>query len=226
MIRFDQFDIRMDGFALEQVSFHVPTGTYAVLMGQTGCGKTTILEAACGLRPIAAGRVYLMDHDVTALPPGRRNLGLVPQDAALFSTMTVEEHIGFSLRVRKAKRAEVHERVEELAEWLDIAHLLHRRPRGLSGGERQRVAIGRALAAKPDVLCLDEPLSALDEQTHAGMMRLLRDIHRKTGVTVLHITHNRREARTLAQMLIALHGGRCRQGDAARRILADLDDDM
>lgn len=226
MIHFDDVDIRLNGFALRKVRFSVPTGAYAVLMGRTGCGKTTILEAACGLRPIAAGRVYLMDRDVTGLPPGRRNLGLVPQDGALFSTMTVEEHLGFSLRIRKTARKEVARRVGELAEWLDIAHLLHRPPYGLSGGERQRVAIGRALAAKPDVLCLDEPLSALDEQTHAGMMRLLKQIHKKTGVTVLHITHNRREARTLAELLIVIKNGECLQGEQARRLIADMADEV
>lgn len=226
MIHFDDVDIRLNGFALQKVRFHVPTGTYAVLMGRTGCGKTTILEAACGLRPIAAGRVYLMDRDVTALPPGQRNLGLVPQDAALFSTMTVEEHLAFSLRVRKTDKNEIRRRVAELADWLDIAHLLHRRPWGLSGGERQRVAIGRALAATPSVLCLDEPLSALDEQTHAGMMRLLKDIHGKTGVTVLHVTHNRREARTLAELLIVMKDHQFVQGPQARDLLADADDEM
>ncbi len=226
MIHFDDVDIRLNGFALQKVRFNVPTGAYAVLMGRTGCGKTTILEAACGLRPIAAGRVYLMDRDVTALPPGQRNLGLVPQDAALFSTMTVEEHLAFSLRVRKTATKEIRRRVSELAEWLGIVHLLHRRPQGLSGGERQRVAIGRALAATPSVLCLDEPLSALDEQTHAGMMRLLKEIHGKTGVTVLHVTHNRREARNLAELLIVMKNDQCVQGPQARHLLADADDEM
>lgn len=226
MIRFDNVDIRLNGFALQRISFNIPTGAYAVLMGRTGCGKTTVLEAACGLRPIAAGRVYLMDRDVTALPPGQRNLGLVPQDAALFSTMTVEEHLAFSLRIRKAAKKEIHRRVDELAGWLDIAHLLHRRPLGLSGGERQRVAFGRALAATPSVLCLDEPLSALDEQTHAGMMRLLKEIHGKTGVTVLHVTHNRHEARTLAELLIVMKNHQCVQGSQARDFLADTDDEM
>jgi len=226
MIRFADVTIQLDGFALEDVSFTVPTGTYAVLMGRTGCGKTTILEAVCGLRPISAGRVYLMDRDVTDRPPGRRNLGLVPQDAALFSTMTVEAHLGFALRVQKRPGDEIRRRVGELAEWLDISPLLRRRPRGLSGGERQRVAIGRALSAGPDVLCLDEPLSALDEETHAAMLQLLGRIHRRTGVTVLHITHNRREARALAQLLMGLKDGRVVESDRAHMPVPDEDDDL
>ncbi len=226
MIRFDEASIRLDGFALEGVSFHVPTGRYAVLMGKTGCGKTTILEAACGLRPIERGRVYLMDRDVTRLAPGKRNLGLVPQDAALFATMTVEEHLGFALRVRRRPRREIAHRVGELARWLGIGHLLHRRPQGLSGGERQRVAIGRALAARPDVLFLDEPFSALDEETHAEMTQLLRRVHGETGVTVLHVTHNRREARALAELLIVMRGDKVFEGDRAAACLAELDDEL
>ncbi len=226
MIRFADVSIQLDGFSLENVSFTVPTGTYAVLMGRTGCGKTTILEAACGLRPVVNGRIYLMTRDATELPPGRRNLGLVPQDAALFSTMTVEEHLGFALRVQKKPAKEIRQRATELAEWLDIKHLLHRRPQGLSGGERQRVAIGRALSAGPDVLCLDEPLSALDEATHAGMLQLLRRIHRRTKVTVLHITHNRREAKALAQMLMVLTNGHVEEGDRALTLMETVDDDL
>jgi len=213
MIRFENTTIRLDDFSLENVNLHIPTGAYAVLMGRTGCGKTTILEAACGLRHIESGRIHLMNRDVTNMPPGRRGVGLVPQDGALFGTMSVEDHLGFALRIRKQSRKQIAARVEELAEWLGIEHLLHRRPHGLSGGERQRVAIGRAMAAHPDILFLDEPLSALDEETHADMIDLMRRVHRKTGVTVLHITHNRREACALAQELIILRDGIVTKGE-------------
>ena len=225
MIHFDNITIRLGNFALENVNLHIPTGSYAVLMGRTGCGKTTILEAACGLRPIENGRIHLMGRDVTDMPPGKRNIGLVPQDGALFTTMTVEEQLGFALRVRHRPRREIAARAQELAEWLGISHLLRRRIHGLSGGERQRVAIGRALAAHPDVLCLDEPLSALDEETHAGMLDLLRHVHQDTGVTVLHITHNRREARALAQSLIVLRDGEFIEGEQAVGYLAADNDD-
>lgn len=226
MIRFENTTIRLDDFCLENVNLHIPTGSYAVLMGRTGCGKTTILEAACGLRHIESGRIHLMDRDVTDMPPGRRGVGLVPQDGALFRTMSVEDHLGFALRVRKRPRKEIAARVEELAEWLGIEHLLHRRPHGLSGGERQRVAIGRAMAAHPDVLFLDEPLSALDEETHADMIELLQRVQRQTGVTVLHITHNRREARALAQLLIVLRDGKFLEGKEALECSAPGTDDI
>lgn len=226
MIRFDDITIQLGGFSLENVRFEIPTGAYAVLMGRTGCGKTTVLEAACGLRPIERGRIHLMGRDVTDKPPGQRGVGLVPQDGALFTTMTVEEQLGFALRVRRRPAREIAARAGELAEHLGITHLLHRPPHGLSGGERQRVSIGRALSAKPDILCLDEPLSALDEETHAGMLELLRQVHRDMGVTVLHITHNRREARTLAQSLLVLRDGVILQGDEARACVARTDDDF
>lgn len=208
MIDFRDITIQLGAFSLENVCLHIPTGAYAVLMGRTGCGKTTLLEAACGLRPLKGGRIQLMGRDVTDLPPGQRGVGLVPQDGALFTTMTVAEHLGFPLRVRKRPRKEIRARVEELADWLGITYLIERRPDGLSGGERQRVAIGRAMAAHPNILCLDEPFSALDEETHADMLELLRRVHRETGVTVMHITHNRREARALANPLIVLRDGK------------------
>ncbi len=208
MIRLADLSIRLGAFVLDDINLQVPAGSYAVLMGRTGCGKTTILEAVCGLRRLAGGRIFLMGEDVTGMPPGRRNVGLVPQDGALFNPMTVAEHLGFALRVRRRPAAEIAARVEELAGWLNLGHLLKRRPFGLSGGERQRVALGRALAAKPHVLCLDEPFSALDEDTRAEMVELLRRIHRQAGVTVLHVTHNRQEAAALAGQLFRLQNGK------------------
>ncbi len=213
MIDFKDITIQLGAFSLQHVTLHIPTGAYAVLMGRTGCGKTTLLEAACGLRPLTAGRIRLMGRDVTNLPPGQRGVGLVPQDGALFTTMSVADHLGFALRVRKRPRKLIRDRVAELADWLGITYLLKRRPQGLSGGERQRVAIGRAMAAHPDILCLDEPFSALDEETHADMLDLLRRVHRETGVTVMHITHNRREARALANPLIVLRDGQVVERD-------------
>ena len=207
MIDFKDVSIQLGSFALENIQLHIPTGTYAVLMGRTGCGKTTLLEAACGLRPLTGGRISLMGRDVTDLPPGQRGVGLVPQDGALFTTMTVADHLGFALRVRKRPRKEIVSRVEQLADWLGIRYLLPRKPHGLSGGERQRVAIGRAMAGHPDVLCLDEPFSALDEETHAEMIALLRRVQSDTGVTVMHITHNRNEARALGDQVMILRDG-------------------
>jgi ABC-type sugar transport system ATPase subunit len=176
-------------------------------MGKTGSGKTTIIEALCGLKPVLKGRIHFDGRDVTALPPAARGVGFVPQDGALFSTLTVREHLEFALRVRRWKRDAVEFRVQELAKLLGISDLLRRRPAGLSGGEKQRVALGRALSFEPSVLCLDEPLSALDDPTREEMCELLRSVQARSGVTVLHITHSLDDAERLAEKLLVLRDG-------------------
>ncbi|MGB8166603.1 MAG: ATP-binding cassette domain-containing protein [Chthoniobacteraceae bacterium] len=208
MIRLESIACRAGVFVLENVTFTVPTGRYGVLMGRTGSGKTTILEIICGLRRPSAGRVCLGDRDVTALAPGERGIGYVPQDGALFPTMTVREQLGFALHLRHRATAEIALRVAELADELGLTPLLDRRPDGLSGGERQRVALGRALAARPAVLILDEPLSALDEELRDDLAALLRRVQREHGVTALHITHSRAEAAQLADVLFRVEAGR------------------
>ncbi|HEY6170018.1 MAG TPA: ABC transporter ATP-binding protein [Verrucomicrobiae bacterium] len=211
MIRFENITWHAGAFRLENVSFAVPASRYAVLMGRTGCGKTTLLEILCGLRRAQAGRVFIGERDVTQETAGERGIGYVPQDGALFPTMTVGENIGFALRLRRRSPGEIHQRVNELAWHLGVAHLLDRLPHNLSGGERQRVALGRALAAKPSVLLLDEPLSALDEELRDDLATLLKSIQRELGVTALHITHSRSEAARLADVLFRLDDGRVQE---------------
>jgi len=210
LIRVENLSLRAGHFALDSISFQIPAGRYGVLMGRTGVGKTTLLESLCGLRQVTAGRIWLADREVTGLKPSERGIGFVPQDGALFETMSVREHLGFALQIRKAKRLAIKARVAELAELLGIEKLLERRPEGLSGGERQRVALGRALAAHPSILCMDEPLSALDEATRDEMYVLLESIRAKAGVTTLHITHNRAEAIRLADVVLLLEHGTIR----------------
>ena len=208
MISLSQVSIRQGAFALGNVTLEVPTGQYGVLMGKTGCGKTTLLEAVCGLRRLESGTVRLLDRDVTGLRPADRGIGYVPQDLALFSTLTVRDHLAFALVVRRRRRQEIAARVQELAELLGIGHLLERKPRGLSGGEAQRVALGRALAMRPQVLLFDEPLSALDDDTRQEMYELLQAVRRAMPVTVLHVTHNRDEASRLGDRFFQLRDGR------------------
>ena len=215
MIDIEGLAIRAGAFSLDGISFQVPAGGYAVLMGKTGCGKTSILEAICGLRPVTAGRVRLGDRDVTELSPADRQVGYVPQDRALFRTMTVRDQLAFSPRVRGWERDAVDGRVAEMARMLGIEHLLARKPAGLSGGEAQRVALGRALAARPSVLCMDEPLTALDDETREEMIALLRSVRDQTKATVLHVTHSREEARRLADRLFVLQAGTLREATAA-----------
>jgi ABC-type sugar transport system ATPase subunit len=207
MIAVRELCLRAGSFALDGVSFTVASGQYAVLMGKTGSGKTTLLEAVCGLKPVRAGSVALLGRDVTRLPPAQRGIGYVPQDLALFPTHTVREHLAFAPSVRGWPRPEIDKRVAELAELLGIGALLGRRPAGLSGGEAQRVALGRALAFRPRVLLLDEPLGALDDETRADLIALLRSVQRLTGVTALHVTHSLDEAKKLADRLLLLKNG-------------------
>lgn len=211
MIRLDRVCLRAGSFSLDGVSLAIESGQYGVLMGKTGCGKTTLLEAVAGLKPTVGGRIVLAGRDVTALRPAERGVGYVPQDLALFPTVTVRDHLAFALVVRKWREADIARRVDELAGVLGIAQLLDRFPQGLSGGESQRVALGRALSFRPRVLLLDEPLSALDDATRADMVALLRSVQALTGVTTLHVTHSLTEARRLADRLFLLEHGETRE---------------
>ena len=213
MICLEDVSVRAGSFSLEGIGFEVPTRAYAVLMGKSGSGKTTLLEAICGLNTDVDGRVVLMNRAVTHVKPAERGIGYVPQDGALFSQMCVREHLSFALRIRKRDADAIENRVAELGALLGIQHLLDRMPRGLSGGELQRVALGRALSHAPPVLCLDEPLSALDEDTRVEMYGLLKSVQAYTGVTVLHVTHNTEEAKHLADCLLVLKDGQVQTVD-------------
>ncbi|NNE91828.1 MAG: ATP-binding cassette domain-containing protein [Verrucomicrobiales bacterium] len=208
MVKVENLTVRAGNFEISDVNFEIPDGKYGVLMGKTGCGKTTILEAICGLKNVVGGKIFVSEINVTALPAGARGIGFVPQDGSLFTTKTVRKHLAFGPRVHGWKREKVAGRVKDLAEDLGIAHLLDRKPHGLSGGERQRVSLGRALAVKPGVLCLDEPLSALDEDTHAEMVDLLKRLTAENDITVLHITHSRREAEQVADLQFRIEDGK------------------
>ncbi|MBB5038348.1 ATP-binding cassette domain-containing protein [Prosthecobacter dejongeii] len=193
------------GFTLQNITQDIPAGTYAVLMGPTGCGKTSLLEILCGLRQPLSGRVLLQGQDVTQMEPRQRQIGYLPQDLALFPGKTVREQIGFAPTLRKSPDQDAL--VQNLSLELGISHLLDRLPDHLSGGEKQRVALARALAARPRVLLLDEPLSALDEATHADAVELLKSLHIRHSLTVLHVTHSRKEADLLGQMRLRLENG-------------------
>ena len=234
MIEVDQVTVRAGAFGLNSVNLTVPAGTYGVLMGGTGQGKTTLLEAICGLKSVVSGSIRLNGIDMTQWKPADRGVGYVPQDLALFPTLTVREHLEFALRLRRTSAAAIQDRVIELARVLEIEPLLQRRIRGLSGGESQRVALGRALSFRPRILLMDEPLNALDEKTRDRLCELLRTVQLESGLTVLHVTHSRTEAMAVGQRLYMLEHGRLRELpvsdlhalDATPPIMASLVDEV
>jgi len=209
MIQLEQLTWKVSGRTiLESVSVAIPANTYAVLMGQTGCGKTTLLEILCGLRRPTSGRVLLDGVDVTDLEPRERGIGYVPQDLALFPGLRVREQIGFAPKLRGMAPEELNQRVNLLAEQFGIAPLLDRLPDMLSGGEKQRVALARALAAQPKLLLLDEPLSALDENMRTEAVALLQRVQQEHALTVLHVTHSSSEAAALGTLHLRMVAGR------------------
>ncbi|MCX7967800.1 MAG: ATP-binding cassette domain-containing protein [Armatimonadetes bacterium] len=201
MLEVENLSIRLGEFDLRDISFKVDDGEYFVLLGPTGTGKTVLVECIAGLHRPRAGRIVLNGRDVTNLPPEERGIAYVPQDYALFPNLTAFENIAFGLRVRRLPDERVRAKVLELAEWLGIAYLLDRLPLTLSGGEKQRVALARALAVEPQILLLDEPLAAVDEQTRERLCRELKSIQRQTGATFIHVSHNFEETLAVADRI-------------------------
>jgi len=218
MIDLHNLSLQAGSFSLQKINLQIPAGAYAVLMGGTGQGKTSLLEVICGLKPVMSGSVRLAGQDVTRWKPADRGIGYVPQDLALFPTISVRGHLEFALMLRNWSTIAKHERVAQLAGMLGIEHLLSRSVQHLSGGEAQRVAIGRAISFEPRVLLMDEPLNALDETTRDRLCQLLRTLHSQIKLTTLHITHSRSEARQVADKFYLLTGGVLQE-----RPLAELD---
>ncbi|MCH2138097.1 MAG: ATP-binding cassette domain-containing protein [Phycisphaerales bacterium] len=207
MLTCDALTIHAGRFHVTNCSLQVERGQWQTIMGPTGCGKTTVLEGICGLRYISSGSLTINGADVTHAPPGQRGISLVPQDGALFAGMRVEQMMGIPLRARGVRRKDRSTAVRDMAAQLGIASLLRRSAAGLSGGERQRIALGRALLCKPSVLCLDEPLSALDMETKAAMRTVLQRIRDKGDLSVLHVTHDMAEAKVLAHTIRIMEDG-------------------
>jgi len=211
--------VRVGDFSLDRVSFRVSAGSRLVLVGPPGCGKTVTGETICGLRHPSAGRLLLGARDITHMDPARRHVGYVPQDYVLLPHRDVAGNLALGLEARGWSRARRGRRVAELAEQLGIAHLLKRRVRGLSGGEQQRVALGRALAFAPELLVLDEPLSALDENTRDDLLGLLTHIQRTEGVTTVHVCHSFEEMMLAGETLAVMRAGRVEQTGAREEVL-------
>ncbi|WP_055749507.1 ABC transporter ATP-binding protein [Frankia sp. AvcI1] len=197
--------------AVDGVSLDVAHGDFLVLLGPSGCGKSTLLRMIAGLVPPSDGRVLVDGNDVTETPARDRDLAMVFQSYALYPHLTVERNIGFPLRARKQRKADIRRRVAEVADILDLAALLDRRPRELSGGQRQRVALGRALVRDPGAFLMDEPLSNLDAQLRTATRTEITELHRRLGRTFVYVTHDQVEAMTMATSVAVLNRGRLEQ---------------
>jgi spermidine/putrescine ABC transporter ATP-binding subunit len=193
--------------ALRGVSIDAESGEFLTLLGASGSGKTTLLRIIGGLILPSAGRIRVGERDITRLPPERRDIGFVFQNYALFPHMTVAENVGFALKVRRLPATEIARRVQEVLSLVDLAGFGHRYPGQLSGGQQQRVAVARAIVFRPRVLLLDEPLGALDRQLRQQLGMELRSLQRRSGITMVYVTHDQEEAFTLSTQVAVMNEG-------------------
>jgi len=201
-----------DSQVIKGVSLSIARGEFVSLLGPSGCGKTTLLRMIAGLEKATSGSIIIGGTDSTRLPPERRDIAMVFQSYALLPHLTVRENIRFPLRMRKLGTAtEQQSRVAEVLAMVQLEHLAERKPRQLSGGQQQRVAVARAVVSRPQVLLLDEPLSNLDARLRESMQEELIQLHRKTGLTTVFVTHDQEEALSLSDRVILLNEGRIEQ---------------
>ena len=203
---------------LKGVSFDVADGEYIVLVGPSGCGKSTLLRCIAGLEDITSGDLSIGERRVNTVSPKDRDVAMVFQSYALYPHMTVAQNMGFALTVARKPRAEIDAAVREVAQMLDLEHLLDRYPSAMSGGQRQRVAMGRAIVRRPSVFLFDEPLSNLDASLRNHMRVELKRLHQRLGTTVFHVTHDQVEALTLADRIVVLNAGVVQQVGSPREL--------
>jgi multiple sugar transport system ATP-binding protein len=204
--------------AVDRLDLSIQHGEFMVLLGPSGCGKTTTLNMIAGLEEASDGRLLFDDKDVTWQPPHKREVAMVFQSYALYPNKTVSENIAFPLALRRTPREEIARAVQEVAEQLEIAHLLDRHPSQLSGGQRQRVALGRAIVRKPAVFLMDEPLSNLDAALRLSMRSLIKHLHHRLRATFVYVTHDQAEAMTLADRIAVMRSGLVQQLDTPEGI--------
>jgi len=213
--------------AVDDLSLEIEPGEFIVLLGPSGCGKTTTLRCLAGLETPDEGHISLGDQtvlDVSGkinLPPNKRHIGMVFQSYALWPHMTVRRNIGYPLKTRRVARDEAHKRIEEAAELVECSALLDRYPAQLSGGQQQRVALARGLAAQPDLVLFDEPLSNLDARLRDQVRAQLHELHARLGFTAVFVTHDQSEALALGDRLAIMNAGRIEQLDTPERVFEE-----
>ncbi|MFC4625809.1 ABC transporter ATP-binding protein [Daeguia caeni] len=194
--------------ALFDVSASIEKGEFVTLLGPSGSGKTTLLKILAGFEPVSSGQILMDGRDISRLPPEKRNFGLVFQGYALFPHMTVFNNIAYPLRVRRMGKEEIATRVAAMLDLVQLSKFAHRKPSELSGGQQQRVALARALVFKPDLLLLDEPMSALDKKLRVDLQEELREIHQTLGTTFINVTHDQEEAMHMSDRIAVMNQGR------------------
>jgi len=195
----------------KDINLDITEGEFVVFVGPSGCGKSTLLRMIAGLETVTSGDLLIGDKRVNDVPPAERGVGMVFQSYALYPHLSVAENMSFGLKLAGAKKEVINQRVNQVAETLQLAHLLDRRPKALSGGQRQRVAIGRTLVAEPSVFLLDEPLSNLDAALRVQMRIEISRLHKRLKRTMIYVTHDQVEAMTLADKIVVLDAGRVAQ---------------
>jgi putative spermidine/putrescine transport system ATP-binding protein len=200
-----------DAYAVQDFNLDVEKGEFVSFLGPSGCGKTTTLRMVAGFEIPTSGQITLGGKDITSKAPNQRNVGMVFQSYALFPNMTVSQNIGFGLRVRKASDAEIKERVKEMISLVNLEKHADKYPFQLSGGQQQRVSLARALAIRPDVLLLDEPLSALDAKIRLSLRAQIREIQRRLGITAIFVTHDQEEALSISDRIVVMYDGNVEQ---------------
>ena len=203
---------------VQELDLTVEQGEFVVLLGESGCGKSTVLRMIAGLEDASEGRIFINGKDVTDLAPMARDIAMVFQNYALYPHMDVAQNMSFALDLAGKPRAEIEKRVNEAAEILNITHLLKRKPKELSGGQRQRVAIGRCIVREPAVFLFDEPLSNLDAKLRGHMRTELAMLHERLGKTTIYVTHDQIEAMTLASRIVIFHKGHIQQVGAPSEV--------
>jgi putative spermidine/putrescine transport system ATP-binding protein len=197
--------------AVDNVDLSVPDGKLVCFLGPSGCGKTTLLRMIAGLETPSSGSIHFAGRDITRLPANQRDFGMVFQSLALFPHMTVAQNVAYPLKLRKIAKDQQSRRVAELLELIQLPHMANRPVTQLSGGQRQRVAIARAIASQPKLLLLDEPLSALDAKLREAMQMEIRLLQQRLGITTIMVTHDQREAMTMADEIVVMEKGHIAQ---------------
>ena len=206
--------------ALDDISLQIPTGDLFFLLGPSGCGKTTLLRAIAGFEDIDAGAILFDNKDISSVPPHKRNTAMVFQGYALWPHMTVAQNVAFGLEIQKISKPELTRKVGAALEKVQISDLANRKPNELSGGQQQRVALARTLIVEPTCLLLDEPLANLDAKLRREMRTEIRKICKQSGLTAVYVTHDRKEALSMADHLAVLDQGRVLQIGAPHEVYA------